>query len=76
MSTQPTHNGLDEVVRNIRAEMARKDLTQTQLAGLLGISQVAVSKRLRGIVPISVPELLRMAEFLDVTASDLLKDAA
>ena len=64
------------MVKNIRIEMTRHDLTQSQLAEQLGISQVAVSKRLRGIVPISVAELLRVAELLNVSAADLLNDAA
>ncbi len=76
MSTQNKPQGMDEVVRNIRVEMARHDLTQAQLAERLGISQVAVSKRLRGVVPISVAELLRVAELLNVSAADLLRDAA
>ena len=67
---------MDGVLRNIRAEMARSDYTQAQLAALLGLSQVAVSKRLRGVVPLSVSELLRLADFLNVSAADLLDGAA
>jgi transcriptional regulator with XRE-family HTH domain len=76
MSTSQTPPGIDEVMRNIRVEMTRHDITQAQLADLLGISQVAVSKRLRGVVPISVAELLHVAQLLHVTPADLLKDAA
>ena len=76
MGTNETPNGLDEVLRNIRAEMARSDCTQAHLAQALGVSQVAVSKRMRGVVPLSVPELLTVAGFLNVPAADLLKDAA
>jgi transcriptional regulator with XRE-family HTH domain len=67
---------LEEVLRNIRAEMARGDHTQSHLAQRLGVSQVAISKRLRGVVPLSVPELFAVAEFLDVPAASLLGNAA
>lgn len=76
MTTYETPQGLDEVLRNIRAEMARGDHTQSNLAQKLGVSQVAVSKRLRGVVPLSVPELLAVAEFLDVPPAQLLGRAA
>ena len=67
---------MDEVVRNIRVEMTRHNVTQAQLAERLGISQVAVSKRLRGVVPISVAELLRVADLLHIAPADLLRAAA
>lgn len=76
MSTENTPDGLEGVLRNVRAEMARHGLTQSQLGECLGMSQVGVSKRLRGVVPLSVPELLAVATFLHVTPADLLKDAA
>jgi transcriptional regulator with XRE-family HTH domain len=76
MTTEATPQRVDGVLRNIRAEMARSDYTQARLAAVLGISQVAVSKRLRGVVPLSVPELFAVAEFLDVPPSQLLGNAA
>lgn len=57
---------------NVRAEMARKGLTQTTLARHLGISQVAVSTRLRGVTAFDVNELTTVAAVLDVPLATLL----
>lgn len=57
---------------NVRAEMARKGLSQTALAELLGISQTAVSKRLRGDTPWDINELIRAADTLGVPLETLL----
>lgn len=61
---------------NIRAELARKRISQRQLADLLGMSGTGVSKRLSGITPIDVDELQQIAQFLDVPVSMLMQDAA
>jgi transcriptional regulator with XRE-family HTH domain len=50
------------VAEEVRAAMARKRLTQTQLGRLLGLGQSAVSRRLSGEVPFDVVELHRIAE--------------
>lgn len=60
------------VAANVRAEAARRRLTQTALAGKLGISQEALSRRLTGRVPISVDELVDYASALGVSPSELL----
>jgi len=52
--------------------MARKGLSQTALAELLGISQTAVSKRLRGDTPWDINELIRAADTLGVPLETLL----
>lgn len=57
---------------NVRAEMARKVMTQTALARHLGFSQVALSARLRGVTPFDVNELARCAEVLGVPLDRLL----
>lgn len=61
---------------NIRAEMARRRLSQTELAGVLGISQTAVSRRLSGDTRFSVDELLKVAGWLGVPAASLLPEVA
>lgn len=59
--------------RNIKAEMVRLGISQDALALKLGKSQAAVSKRLRGEIPISVTEALTIANHLGVDIETLLK---
>ena len=68
MATTPA----ERAGQNVRAEMARKAITQAQLGTELGMSQTAVSARLRGLIPFDVNDLTTTAEFLDVTVADLL----
>ena len=60
----------------LRAEMARRRITQTALAEALGLPQTQVSSRLRGATEWKVTELLAVAEYLGVTPASLLGDAA
>lgn len=57
---------------NVRAEMARRGLSQAALAKRLGVSQTAISKRLRGETPLDINELLQIAGALDVPLDVLL----
>lgn len=57
---------------NVRAEMARRGVSQVKLAAALGLSQPSVSARLRGITPFDVDELHAVAAFLGVPLSALL----
>lgn len=57
---------------NIRAEMARRGVSQVELSTQLDLSQSQLSKRLRGDVPLDVDELVKIAEALDVPLSVLL----
>lgn len=61
---------------NVRAEMARKRITQIKLAESVGWSQGAVSRRLSGRVPFNIEELARVAEILGVTVADLVAEVA
>jgi transcriptional regulator with XRE-family HTH domain len=67
---------LAEVRSAIKAEMARRDLSQTDLARVLGMAPNGVSRRLTGHTPITVPELMRIAHALNVPASVLLGENA
>lgn len=68
MPTTPAH----EVGANVRAELARRDRSQADLARAIGVSQSGISKRLRGVIAFDVNELTDIARFLDVPLSDLL----
>lgn len=65
----------DLVAAEVRAQMARIRMTQTQLAASLGLPQSAVSNRLRGKVAFSVDELQAVAETLGVHPAVLLGGA-
>lgn len=57
---------------NVRAEMARAGVTQAQLGEAVGVTQSAISARLRGATPFDINELHAVAAFLDVAVTDLL----
>lgn len=69
MDAKPQRN---PVSSNVRAEMARRGVTQARLAHQLGMAQQSLSRRLRGDTLFSVDELLRIANVLDVPAGELL----
>lgn len=62
------------VAANVRAELARQRITQTQLAAALRIAQSAVSRRLLGSVAFSLGELIEVARFLKVPVRTLLPE--
>lgn len=62
----------DRVAAEVRANMARARMTQTDLALALGLTQSAVSKRLRGKIAFSVDELEKIADVLGVHPATLL----
>jgi transcriptional regulator with XRE-family HTH domain len=59
---------------NVRAELARKGISQMTLAGHIGMTQASVSKRLRGEVAFNVDELSAVARVLDVPIASLLAE--
>lgn len=61
---------------NVRAEMARRDLTQQRLASEIGMAQQSLSRRLRGDTPLTVDELQAIADVLGVPAAALLEAGA
>lgn len=65
-----THNVLRG---NIRAELARQGLRQEDLAKALGITQAAVSLKLRAERPITDDEVLKIATRLGVEPGDLFR---
>ena len=59
---------------NVRAEMARRQITQMELARQLGLSQAAISARIKGRTPFDINELTAIARVLDVPLDALLPD--
>ena len=73
--TQSSVNA-DNISLAIRGELARRDMTQRELAGLLCMSQQALSRRLRGDVPFTAAEVARIARTLNVGIEALYRDPA
>lgn len=63
------HDGIREAVR-------RSPLTQTEIGSHLGLSQPAISDRLRGRTRWTAEEVRRLARLLDTTVDELLNDPA
>ncbi|MGN6245160.1 MAG: helix-turn-helix domain-containing protein [Motilibacteraceae bacterium] len=68
-------NTTDSVSANVRAEMARRGLSQTDVAAILGVSQVSVSARLRGKVAWRIDDLTALARHFGMPVADLLDDS-
>jgi transcriptional regulator with XRE-family HTH domain len=64
----------NHVANNIRAELARRRISQSVPAELLGLTHSSISRRLRGEVPFRDSELAIIANFLDVEVSALFTD--
>lgn len=58
------------VARNIRAELARREWSQGQLAAAAGYSAGALSRRLKGGDSLTVRDLDRIATALNIPPSD------
>ena len=63
-----------QVAANVRAMAARKRVLSLQLAHHLRVSPMAMSRRMRGEVPLRVDELATVARVLGVSVHDLLPD--
>jgi transcriptional regulator with XRE-family HTH domain len=59
------------IAASVRAELARKHISQYVVAAALGLSQAAVSRRLAGIVHFSAPELAVIAGLTGARVEDL-----
>jgi transcriptional regulator with XRE-family HTH domain len=61
------------VAANVRAEMARQQIKQSEVAIAIGVGQSGVSKRLAGTVAFDVNELAQIAVLLGVPVARLLE---
>jgi len=68
MPTTPTK----QTGANIRAEIARRKISQTTLAKHLGLSQTSISARLSGRTAFDINEIHAVAVFLGVPITVLL----
>ena len=60
------------ITGNLRAEMARRGITQQQVADVLGLSQAAVSRRLLGQSPISIDQLFAITEHFGIDMASII----
>lgn len=58
----------------VRAAMSDAGVTQERLAGVLGISQPQLSKRLAGLIGFDAVELQKAADLLAVPVADLIQE--
>lgn len=59
---------------NLRAEMARRNVRQVDLARALGITQQAVSQKLNGRRPFTDVEISTAARIVGVAPGELFRD--
>lgn len=72
----PPTDARQKIAANVRAEAARKRRTQADLAGLLGITQQAMSRRFHGHTPFTADEMAVIASDLGVPVSALIGETA
>jgi transcriptional regulator with XRE-family HTH domain len=65
----------EAVAEELRANMARRRVSQKWLGDLLGHSQAYISRRVTGAVPLDIAELERVAEQLGMTVSEIIIEA-
>ena len=63
------------VAATVRAEMARRHLTQSDVADAIGVPRTGVSRRLTGQTPFDVDELAALADLFDMTPGDIMSVA-
>lgn len=69
-----TTNQPGSVAANLRAEIARRQRRQADLADIWGISEMGVSRRVNGFVPISAEQAALAAQWLGLDVADLFGD--
>lgn len=65
----------DVVAAEVRAELARQQLSGVRAARQLGWTQNYISVRLRGVVPFSLADLEAMADLLEVPVTKFFQFA-
>lgn len=62
-------NERNSIAAEVRAELARQQKTQRDVAEILGLPQQSVQMRLKGATPFRAEELAKLAVGLDVPVS-------
>lgn len=73
MKESPHSRGEDAgqlVVGEIRAELARQRVSQSELAARLGVSRAYVTRRLSDHTPLSITDLANIADLLGVPVAN------
>lgn len=60
------------VAAEVRAEIARQQMTHSRLGELIGLSQPQITKRLNGVMPMDTAELEKIAAALGVPVDRFL----
>ena len=61
----------ERLASNIRAELARRQISQATMGRHLGMAQPSLSRRLTGRVPFAADELVAIAAYLHVSLDSL-----
>jgi transcriptional regulator with XRE-family HTH domain len=61
-----------DIAREVRAELGRQQISGAALGRHLFLSQAAISRRLRGVLPFGVNELQTIAELFGLSLTALL----
>lgn len=72
--TQPSTLA-DSVAAEVRAQLARRQITGASLANAIGKSEMYVSRRLRGDIAFDLVDVEQVARFLGIAIVDLLPAA-
>lgn len=60
------------IAGEVRAWLARRSLSQADLAERLGVARSAITRRMKGERLFSIIELMEIADWLDIELADLL----
>ena len=66
------HDLNEKIAEEVRAWMARRRRSQSDLARHLGVARSAISVRMNGARDFSLAELVEIASWLEITPADLI----
>ncbi|WP_420107788.1 helix-turn-helix transcriptional regulator [Kocuria marina] len=66
------HDLNEKIAEEVRAWMARRRRSQSDLARHLGVARSAISVRMNGARDFSLAELVEIASWLEITLADLI----
>ena len=57
----------------LKSKLSLKEKTQKDLAKVLGLSKVSVSKKVNGLLRFSLPEVKKVKDYLDLTNDEVVE---